>query len=485
MKILPATNLNRSRPLYSVPIPLRVADNSYLQTILFGILFNLSILSAHLAQLVSLPLLVHPKTRPYFQKSITYTKNTFARALVMITQFFGPTKLILSFDDGEGGFLDPEEFVKLDSEGNVERVDLPSKSIWMSNHQVYTDWLYLWILAYYSNLSGDITIILKKSLKWIPFVGWGMQFFRFIFLARSWNADKANLASSLSSMARHAGKNKGLNGQAGGAKSLANKLLLMIFPEGTLVSSDTRPLSKKYADKMGYQDLENLLLPRSTGLFFCVRALASEVEDLWLVNFTIGYPGIPPAGYGQSYYTLRSIFMQSVPPPSVHLHISMTRLTEPSAADGDHYLSKSSSTLETLLSNGDTPPLGRLPKSAEDASSAFGESTAREKQAFDDWLTKVWIKKDAIMARFYRDGDFIGGKTGTFELWNDVARKEDGEASAVRKDLGPEVGKRGFVEIPIKFKSPTELGDVFCWGLPWLVARFYLKIWRFFTEVLF
>lgn len=32
-------------------------------------------------------------------------------------------------------------------------------------------------------------------------------------------------------------------------------------------------------------------------------------------DFTIGYPGIPPAGYGQSFYTLRksSIALSAVP----------------------------------------------------------------------------------------------------------------------------------------------------------------------------
>ena len=33
--------------------------------------------------------------------------------------------------------------------------------------------------------------------------------------------------------------------------------------------------------------------------------------------------GIPPLAYGQSYYTLRSIFFDGVPPPQIHLHLRL------------------------------------------------------------------------------------------------------------------------------------------------------------------
>lgn len=65
-----------------------------------------------------------------------------------------------------------------------------------------------------------------------------MQFFEFIFLARSWEADRANLAAQLTKIGKRAQRD-------------SDPLTLIIYPEGTLVSKDTRPLSKKYADKEG------------------------------------------------------------------------------------------------------------------------------------------------------------------------------------------------------------------------------------------
>lgn len=66
----------------------------------------------------------------------------------------------------------------------------------------------------------------------------GMQFFNFIFLARSWAADRVQLASQLASLGKEARKEN-------------RPFCFLLYPEGTLVSRDTRPVSKKFADKMG------------------------------------------------------------------------------------------------------------------------------------------------------------------------------------------------------------------------------------------
>jgi hypothetical protein len=66
----------------------------------------------------------------------------------------------------------------------------------------------------------------------------GMQFFDFIFLARSWASDRFHLASQLSALGNQ-------------AQQKQKPFWLVLYPEGTLVSENTRPVSKKFADKMG------------------------------------------------------------------------------------------------------------------------------------------------------------------------------------------------------------------------------------------
>jgi len=66
----------------------------------------------------------------------------------------------------------------------------------------------------------------------------GMQFYNFIFLARSWASDRWYLANRLAWL-------------GGRAQEQDIPLTFILYPEGTLVSPKTRPISKKFADKMG------------------------------------------------------------------------------------------------------------------------------------------------------------------------------------------------------------------------------------------
>ncbi|SNX87810.1 related to CST26 - protein required for incorporation of stearic acid into phosphatidylinositol [Melanopsichium pennsylvanicum] len=438
-------------PPYLIPISSRPPKQSYVQTLLFGLIFNFCIVSDHLFQLLSWPLSLHPSTAPIYRSNIAYSKLAFARALLVISQFFGPTQLVISIGDGKGGYIDPEAFVHRHKQtGRITSIDLPSRAVWMSNHQVYTDWLYLWCLAYYADMADAVLIILKKSLKWIPFVGWGMQFYRFIFLARNWASDQAQLGKQLGQVASE-------NHAEPGKISTAKKLLLMIFPEGTLVSADTRPISTKFAQKQGIQDLENVLLPRSTGLFFCLRTLAKEMSDLWLVDFAIGYPGIPPAGYGQDYYTLRSVFMQGNPPPAIHIHLRMTSVTDAVAHDTS---SNSIAVANVESKNRHMPPLGEIIQPAE--------SSEEERKQFDEWLRQRWTEKDELMHKFYQHGDFVGG---------DFAKAIKEGSGRVNAN---EASKGKYVVLPAELRSLKEVGDAMSWGIPFIVAWNVSKLYKAF-----
>jgi len=126
----------------------------------------------------------------------------------------------------------------------------------------------------------------------------GMQLYNFIFLARSWASDRVQLASDLASLGKQ-------------AEEEDNPLCFVLYPEGTLVSKDTRPISKKFADKNGIVSawvhmtmmvltctskaaLDNILLPRSTGLHYSLRSLAPRIPDLRMIDLTVIYPGKLP-----------------------------------------------------------------------------------------------------------------------------------------------------------------------------------------------
>lgn len=88
----------------------------------------------------------------------------------MITVLFGPTSLVLTTD------TPPElsALVDRDAKDSMTKLNLPDRLVIMANHQAYTDWMYMWILACYSGHASGLTILLKASLRNIPVVGWGM-----------------------------------------------------------------------------------------------------------------------------------------------------------------------------------------------------------------------------------------------------------------------------------------------------------------------
>lgn len=172
---------------------------------------------------------------------------------------------------------------KKTEDGRLE-TNFPERMVLIANHQIYTDWIYLWWTAYTSRMHGHIFIILKEVLKFIPIIGQGMMFYGFIFLSRKWATDEARFKYRINKLnTRH-------RGPLSGSQSL-DPVWLLIFPEGTNMSKNGRINSKKWAEKTGVEDLQHLLLPRHTGLQYCLQGLNGTLD--WIYDCTLVYEGIP------------------------------------------------------------------------------------------------------------------------------------------------------------------------------------------------
>lgn len=230
----------------------------------------------------------------FYDGYMAYTKECFAILITCLTQWWAPTVVRVSGDSSMVGQLIKKK------DGSLQ-CNFANRLVLMANHQLYTDWLYLWWIAYTNNMHGFIYIILKESLKNIPIIGWGCQFYNFIFLARNWEEDQRRFKKHLAELNKP-----------------NDPMWLIIFPEGTNLSASTREKSKKWAEKNGLQDMKHQLLPRSTGLKFCLNELKDTTE--WLYDCTIAYEGVPPGQFGQDIFTLRSSFFEGRPPKSVNMH---------------------------------------------------------------------------------------------------------------------------------------------------------------------
>ncbi|CAK4031712.1 related to 1-acyl-sn-glycerol-3-phosphate acyltransferase gamma [Lecanosticta acicola] len=271
----------------------------------------------------------------FYEAYMAWTKESFAVLMTTITQWWAPTVVKVSGDDSMKGQL----FVMDDG---TLKCNFPHRIILMGNHQLYTDWLYLWWIAYTNKMHGRIYIILKESLKQLPIIGWGMQFYNFIFLSRKWEQDRYKFKRHLDHL-----------------KNPKDPMWLLIFPEGTNLSAVTREKSAKWAQKTGVPDMKHQLLPRSTGLQFCLQELRPTTN--WLYDCTIAYEGVPRGQYGQDIFTLKSSLFEGRPPKSVNMYWRRFKTSEIPYEDDEQ---------------------------------------------FSRWLLNRWREKDYILEYYYKFGTF-------------------------------------------------------------------------------
>ncbi|KAF6103976.1 lysocardiolipin acyltransferase 1 [Phyllostomus discolor] len=175
------------------------------------------------------------------------------------------------------------------------------RSVIIMNHRTRMDWMFLWnCLMRYSYLRLE-KVCLKASLKSVPgfgrlFTGWAMQAAAYIFIHRKWKDDKSHFEDMIDYFC-----------------DIREPLQLLIFPEGTDLTENSKARSNDFAEKNGLQKYEYVLHPRTTGFTFVVDRLR-EGKNLDAVHdITVAYPhNIPQT----ERHLLRGDF-----PREIHFHV--------------------------------------------------------------------------------------------------------------------------------------------------------------------
>ncbi|KAI5282840.1 hypothetical protein KEM52_003577, partial [Ascosphaera acerosa] len=303
-----------------------------------------------LTQLLGAPLLL--LRRRWFDAYIARTKAAFGLVITAVTQWGAPTPVRISGDRSVMGEFDLVGAAgRAGTTSTCLRTRFPERLVMIANHQVYTDWMYLWWQAYSADMHGHIYIILKESLKYIPVLGQGMMFYGFIFMARKWLHDKPRLQHRLGKLRR--AYSRGARG------AVLEPMWLLLFPEGTNLSENSKRKSDQFGAKNALPHFRHVLLPRSTGLFFCLQELRGSVD--YLYDCTVGYSGPPKGVYPDKFFTLRSTFLRGRPPASVNMYWRRF---------------------------------------------AVADLPLDDQRAFEHWLVARWAEKDALLDRFYDEGRF-------------------------------------------------------------------------------
>ncbi|KAG6143224.1 hypothetical protein E4U12_001658 [Claviceps purpurea] len=315
-----------------------------LRIVALSIYINSCCLIICITQFIGAPLyFIH---RDWFYAYMAMTKRSFSLTITSMTHIFGPTTIRISGDESVKGQILPA------TGGGVE-FKFPERMVMIANHQIYTDWIYLWWVGYANNpgMHGHIYIILKESLKYIPVIGTGMMFYGFIFLSRKMATDQPRLAHRLNKL-----KQKKVDPRG---NTYLDPMWLLLFPEGTNLSNNGRKKSADWAAKNSLQDPEHVMLPRSTGTYFCLNELKDSVE--YVYDCTVAYEGVPRGKYGEEIFGLCSTYFEGRPPKSVNLYWRRFKVADIPLDD---------------------------PKK------------------FELWLRDQWYKKDALMEQYLNTGRF-------------------------------------------------------------------------------
>jgi len=155
--------------------------------------------------------------------------------------------------------------------------ELPSDEnvLVLSNHQQMPDITTIMAIARSRGRLGDLKFFVKHALKWVPGVGWGMQFLNCPFLKRDWSADREKIDATFATLVNE-----------------RIPMWLVSFVEGTRATEAKIRASTEWALERGLEPTRHVLIPRTKGFVASVEGLGGHLHAVY--DFTIGYvEGVP------------------------------------------------------------------------------------------------------------------------------------------------------------------------------------------------
>jgi len=223
--------------------------------ILFCITFLVKGLVINLTQVILYLLL----PRRLFHKLNYYTVNGIYGTLLCLADWWGGSSITLCCSDSLYEKIKNRNFEK--------------RQLIVVNHHTELDWLLCWQLADRIEVLGGCRALAKKSLKWVPIIGWSSCMSGDIFLSRSWEKDQLNVKEKVHAL-----------------EDQPHPTWLFVFPEGTRFNETKHKASVEFAESRGLPRLNHHLIPRTKGF-----ALTSEHMKGGLIDVTIVQgPKSPP-----------------------------------------------------------------------------------------------------------------------------------------------------------------------------------------------
>lgn len=156
-----------------------------------------------------------------------------------------------------------------------------------ANHQQMADILAIMMFAWRKKRLGDMKWFVKHQLKYVPGIGWGMQFLDCIFVKRDWLADKRRIHATFDKFLNH-----------------GIPIWLITFVEGTRLTQKKLELCQQHCSRKGMPVLQHVMIPKTRGFTAALEGLQGHLDAVY--DVTIGFDGgIPKLGQIYGGYVKR------------------------------------------------------------------------------------------------------------------------------------------------------------------------------------
>ena len=212
-----------------------------------------TLLPINLLQLLSL--IVLPFSRKAFRAINRWCADTWWGWCVTGAEKFYGTQVIFTGDD----------------------VAKRENALLIANHQQMPDIPAIMKFCKTKDRLGDMKYFVKKQLKWVPGMGWGMQFLDCLFIDRDWASDREKIHRTFDRL---------VTGKV--------PVHLVSFVEGTRFTLPKLEAAQTYAGEHGLPVPRHTLVPRSKGFTASVEGLRSHITAIYdlTISYEVGVPSL-------------------------------------------------------------------------------------------------------------------------------------------------------------------------------------------------
>lgn len=193
--------------------------------------------------------------------------------------------------------------------------DLPrhENAIVVANHVSWTDFYLVQALAMKAAMLGSSRYFAKASLRWVPFLGWGMIALGMPMVSRNWASDRGEFEALFK-----------------GIKSAALPTWLIAYSEGTRFTQKKWEATKTFCEGRGKPVFKHVLYPRSKGFVTSVQNLRDDSSHIKHVyDMTLAYSKAGEKGFMNAPTIWESFALARASPPwRFHVHVRRFELNE-------------------------------------------------------------------------------------------------------------------------------------------------------------